>query len=431
EATSTPPDTGMLIIIDARTGEIKSLVGAVSDMKYQPGPTLQPFVYLNYLILPQGNPTNPPSPSTMLLDIPRSFPGAEEGLVYTVDNPDGRYRGPVSLREALGAGLLPPAAEIAYRQGMTRILRLAQEIGLNGLSDFTYDLMLLARGGAVSLLDVAYSYSVFATLGKQVGILVEPVARNFRGRDPVAIRRIEDVNGTLLWEYDETAAQNCTSFDVCYQLLETEPAYLINDMLADQATRWAVLGQNNPLDLSRPGAVVNGMTGDDVENWTVGYTPQYVVGVHLSREDGEQMALSLYATEGAASVWRAVMEYVHTYEGVPPNTWSRPTSIVEAPVCDLSGLQPNGICPTYREIFVDGMQPHQVDTFWQRFEINSLNGFRATVNTPPDLIGQREFFVPPPEAMDWWRQNNRPLPPQEFDTTVPQLVSNVRITRPS
>src|SRR5690606_30798733 len=125
------------------------------------------------------------------------------------------------------------------------------------------------------------------------------------------------------------------------------------------------------------------------------------------------------------------MEYVHTYEGVPPNTWSRPTSIVEAPVCDLSGLQPNGICPTYREIFVDGMQPHQVDTFWQRFEINSLNGFRATVNTPPDLIVQREFFVPPPEAMDWWRQNNRPLPPQEFDTTVPQLVSNVRITRPT
>lgn len=431
DTPSTPPDAGMLIIIDARTGEIKSLVGAVSDMDYQPGPTLQPFVYLNVLLEPQGNVVNPPSPATMLLDVPRSFPGAEEGLVYTVDNPDGHYRGPVSLREALGAGLVPPAAEIAYQQGMTRILRTAQQIGLNGLSDFSYDLMLLERGGAVSLLDVAYSYSVFAALGNQIGVPVEAVSRSFRGRDPVAIRRIEDINGTVLWEYDEVAAENCSTLDVCTNLLQEEPAYLINDMLADQETRWLVLGQNNPLDLSRSGAVVNGMAGDGVEDWTVGYTPQYVVGIHLSRADGAQMSLSPYAVEGAASVWRAVTEYTHTYEGLQPTAWTRPTTIVEAPVCDLSGLQPNGICPTYSEIFVDGMQPRQMDSFWQLFEINSLNGYRATINTPPDLIVQREFFVPPAEAMEWWRESNRPLPPQDFDTTVPELVTTVRIVRPT
>jgi membrane peptidoglycan carboxypeptidase len=430
ETVSTPPDSGMLVIIDARTGEIKSLIGGVSDMNHQPGPTLQPFVYLSAFHDPRGTVVGY-SPATMLLDVPRSFPGAEEGLVYTVENPDGTYRGPVSLREALGAGLIPPAAEVAYSQGMTNILRTAQQIGLNGLTSFSYDLMVLERGGAVSLLDVAYSYSVFASLGNQLGVQVEPLSRSFRGRDPVAIRRIEDVNGNVLWEYDEASAQNCGSFDVCTRILEDKAAYLINDMLADQETRWLVLGQNNPLDLSRPGAVVNGTAGDGVEDWAVGYTPQYVVGVHLAREDGAQMSLSPYATEGAASVWRAVMEYTHTYEGLQPTAWERPTTIVEAPVCDLSGLLPNGICPTYSEIFVDGMQPRQLDTHWQLFEINSLNGYRATINTPPDLVVQREFFVPPQEAMAWWRENNRPLPPQDFDTTVPEIVTTVQIMRPT
>ena len=433
--TSTAPDDGSLIIIDARTGEIKSMVGPVSEMDDQPGPTLQPFVYLNAILDPQGNVANHPSPATMLLDIPRSFPGAEEGLVYTVQNPDGNYQGPVSLRHALGAGLLPPAAEVAYRQGMGRILSMAQQVGLNGLSGATYDLMLLERGGAVSLLDVAYSYSVFATLSNQIGVQVEPRERGFRGRDPAAIRRIEDMDGNVLWEYNEEAALSCASLEVwlevCNGILEPKTAYVINDMLADQDARWQVLGQNTPLDVSRPAAVVNGMTGDDTEDWTVGYTPQYVIGVHLTREDSAPMSLSPYALEGAASVWHAVLEYTHTSEGILPTAWQRPTTVVEAPVCELSGLLPNGICPTHTEIFVDGTQPRQTDSYWQRVTVNSRTGQLATLNTPPELRSDQEFFVPPDEAMEWWRENNRPLPPVQLDTvSMPEAISAVHITQP-
>jgi membrane peptidoglycan carboxypeptidase len=431
EPVSAAPDEGSLIIIDARTGEIKSMVGAVSEMDAQPGPTLQPFVYLNAILEPQGNVVNRPSPASMLLDIPRSFPGAEEGLVYTVENPDGRYQGPVSLRQALGGGLFPPAAEVAYRQGMGRILNMTQRVGLNGLSGANYDLMLLERGGAVSLLDVAYSYSVFATLSNQVGVQVEPGERGYRGRDPAAIRRIEDLDGTILWAYDDEGAQTCASLEVCNPILETHIAYIINDMLADQDTRWSVLGQNTALDVSRPAAVVNGVTGDDTEDWTVGYTPQYVVGVHLGREDHTPMSLSPHGLEGAASVWHAVMEYTHTSEGIQPTAWQRPTMVVEAPVCDLSGLLPNGICPTHSEIFVDGTQPHQPDSYWQRVTVNSLTGQLATLNTPPELRSDQEFFVPPEEAIAWWRENNYPLPPVELDTiSMPESIGAVRITQP-
>lgn len=432
EPQTSEPDNGSLIIIDARTGEIKSLVGDVTSMSYQPGPTLQPFVYLNVQLEPQGSVVNPPSPSTMLLDIPRSFPGAEEGLVYTVDNPDGSYRGPVSLRQALSAGLIPPAAEIAYRQGMNRILNnTAQRMGLNGLSGFSYDLMLLKRGGAVSLLDVTYSYSVFATMGNQLGVPVEPAGRGFRGRDPVAVRQIRDLDGNLLWAYNEAATQDCSTLDVCTLVLQKDLAYLMTDMMADQDARWEVLGQNNALDLSRPAAVVNGTAGQGVDNWTVGYTPQYVVGVHFSRADRSAMSLSPYALEGAASVWHAVMEYTHSSEVIPASTWPRPTTIVEANVCELSGLLPNGICPTYSEIFVQGRQPRQTDSYWQRVTVNNRTGQLATLNTPAELRSDREFFVPPTEALDWWRENNHPLPPVELDTvSLPDAISTVHITQP-
>lgn len=424
---ATPPDRGLLIVLDARTGEIRSMVGPVGAAEYQPGPVLQPFVYLDAFV--RGS--RPYSPATMLLDIPQTFPGAEEGLVYTVSNPDGIYRGPVSLRNAFGAGLVPAAAEVAYRQGMSSVLRTAHQIGLNTLDETIYDLMLLERGGAVSLLDIAYAYSVFATLGDMRGVGVEPVGHGFRARDPVAIRRIEAADGQLLWEYDFARAASCETLDVCTPLLEEGLAYLINDILADQETRWPLLGQDNPLNLARPAAVVNGTAGPAIDNWTVGYTPHYVTGVLLTRDDRAAMTLSPFAIEGAAPVWRAVMDYAHLRDDLPPTIWTRPSTVVEVLVCEISGMQPNGICPTVLEVFRDGMQPRQPDTHWQRVEINSRTGQLATVNTPPELRTQVRFFVPPEEALDWWIANDQPLPPTEIDTvSLPQILTTVRITQP-
>jgi hypothetical protein len=125
------------------------------------------------------------------------------------------------------------------------------------------------------------------------------------------------------------------------------------------------------------------------------------------------------------------MDYAHVSEGIQPTQWQRPPTVVSAPVCQLSGLQPNGICPTSEEIFVEGMQPRQPDTYWQRVTVNNRTGQLATLNTPPELQTDREFFVPPAEAMDWWRENNRPLPPVELDTvSVPEVISAVRIIQP-
>ena len=421
------PNTGALVVIDVATGEVRALVGSASDVRYEPGPVLQPFVYFNAFRSP-----NPFDPASMVLDVPRSFPGAQEGLIYTPTNPDGRFRGPMNLRDAMGAALLPPAVDVANRQGIDNILRDAHQIGLNSLDLGVHDLSLLERGGAVSVLDVTYAYSVFASLGSMRGVSVEAKGPGYRARDPVAVRRIEDVDGTVLWEYGEDeAASSVTNVFYSY----SELGYLINDVLADQGTRWPVLGENNVLDLPRPSAVVNGLTGDRLANWTVGYTPQLVVGVYLGNSaDGSAQPLGLdgYGVQGAASVWRAVMQYAHQRDGLPTVNWRRPESIVEVSVCDRSGALPNGNCPVETEIFIDGRQTRlSPDTYWQTFEVNRQTGQLATASTPSELRGRQVYFVPPPEAFEWWQTNNLPLPPAEYDTVSrPELFGSAAILQP-
>ncbi|MEP7291479.1 MAG: transglycosylase domain-containing protein [Chloroflexota bacterium] len=426
---AAPPDSGSLVILDATTGAIRSMVGAATDAQYQPGPALQPFVYLTAFIDPRAGYT----PATMVFDIPNQYPGSEEGLIYTISNPDARFRGPMNLRNAMGAGLLPPTADIAYQQGMNRILQTAHQLGLNSLDENSYDLMLLERGGQVSTLDMAYSYSVFATLGDMRGVPTEPVARGFRSRDPVAVLEIQDADGDILWQYDAEEALNCGTLDVCTNLLQTTLAYVMNDVLADQETRWSVLGQGSALDLSRPGAVVNGVTSDKTNDWTVGYSPQYVVGVALDRSDGAPMTLDSFGMNGAAPVWRALMEYVHSRAGLPPTGWERPDEVVDALVCDVSGLLPNSVCPVHSEIFLDGTQPRETDSYWQSVEINNQTGQRATVNTPPELRSEARFFVPPEgNVTDWWVANQQPLPPSDFDNVSSQRIfDTVHLTRPA
>lgn len=425
----SPPDTGGLIVIDVRTGEIKTMIGPVTAAAYQPGPTLQPFVYF------EGFRTGE-TPADMVLDIPRPLPGAVEGLIYTPLNADGQFRGPINLREAMSAGLLPPAVQIANEKRLDNILGRAHLLGLNSLDvNARYDLSLLERGGQVSLLDVTYAYTVLSSMGQMRGVQVEPIARSYRGRNPVAVLRIEDATGAVLWDYGGSQYQpDCAVATNCTFIFDDELGYLVNHILADQATRARVLNENRlrVLATDRPTAVVNGLTSNQRDSWTVGYTPQIVTGVHLGRSDERVMTLDPLGLQGAAPVWRAVMDYIHLRDNLLVEDWIRPENIIELVVCERSGLLPNGVCPTHREIFIRNIQPVRLDTYWQSVDINSQTNQLATVNTPAGLRSERIYFIPPPDALDWWQANNQPLPPTEYDTVSrPELLGAAALLQPA
>ncbi|MCP4422759.1 MAG: hypothetical protein GY805_39625, partial [Chloroflexi bacterium] len=244
----------------------------------------------------------------------------------------------------------------------------------------------------------------------------------YRTLDPVAILRVEDRDGNVLYEYDQPQQR---------EILTPQLAYIMNDMLSDRSTRCAAFGCPNLLELpdNRPAAAKIGTTNDFRDGWTVGYTPQLVTGVWVGNSDNSPMQ-NVSGSTGAAPIWHALMSWALRDE--PLDNWLRPSGIVQQPVCNLSGLLPTSSCPTISEIFIDGTQPTIFDNMYQEFAINRETGRLATIYTPPELVDRELFVIYPEAAADWVRDNKIPQPPDEYDTinAPDQQNNNIRITSP-
>ena len=244
-------------------------------------------------------------------------------------------------------------------------------------------------------------------------------------RDPVAVLRIQDADGNLLWSYEDERELSVTP------IMDEGLAYLLNDILADPSARAGRFGVDNVLATNRPAATVYGAAGDS-QQWTVGYSPNLVTAVWLGRDDDAPVTVGQAGLDGAPTAWRAISAFSHDQYSLPPADWDQPENIVEARVCERSGLRPNEACPQRTEIFLAGTQPRETDTYWQTLTVNTQTGRIATANTPSSAREERVFFSPPSEALDWWEANQLPLPPEEFDTlTQPESTQTSVILRPT
>lgn len=420
--TGARPDAAALALIEVGSGKILAMAGDALATSHQPAVALQPFVYLEAFLRREF------TPASMVYDLPHSFPGRSDELIYSPANPDGRYRGPLNLRDALAGRLLPPAVQVANAVGMDAVIRTAQALGFNSLDASKNGLDLLERGGAVSVIDAAYSYSVLASMGLMRGLPVAPIEAGFRGRDPVAILKIEDAGGRVLWSYDEGRLERETA------ITEPSAAYMVNDILADADARNASLeGEESNLGLTRGAALVDGFSADQRDGWAIGYTPDLALAVHSSRADGATLSRDNDERAGAAPVWRALMDFADEHRQKPARAWNMPADIEEFLVCEISGLLPATTthCPTRRELVPAGSELGR-DHYWQTFEIDRANGQLATVNTPDSRRQSVAFFLPPDDVMDWWTDNDKPLPPSSYSTDSGSPSARpVRLTSPA
>ena len=118
---------------------------------------------------------------------------------------------------------------------------------------------------------------------------------------------------------------------------------------------------------------------------------------------------------------------------MPPSSWQAPADVEEYLVCELSGLLPatTDHCPTRRELMPAGSNLLR-DNRWQTVEINRATGLLATVNTPDAVRDEVAFFVPPEAILDWWLENDRPLPPTAYSADGAAPASKaVQITAPA
>src|SRR6476659_9780928 len=181
--------------------------------------------------------------------------------------------------------------------------------------------------------------------------------------------------------------------------LSPQVAYLITDILSDRYARMHAFGAQSALDIDRPAAAKTGTTSDWRDNWTVGYTPDRVVGVWVGNADGQPME-AISGVSGAGPLWHDVMLAAH--RGLPPRQFTRPDGIVELTICAEGGLLPTPSCPAIRrERFLAGSEPRQPDASHVAVKVDTHLGCRAPAGYPADRVTTHVFRILPPEAESW------------------------------
>jgi len=383
----------------------------------QPGSSFKPVAYVTGLA--QGL-----TAATVAPDIPTVFSQGPDVPGYSPENYDRKYHGPQRLRLALARSYNIPAVWVTQQVGVDAVIRTAHRMGITTLNrglDY-YGLALTLGGGEVKPLDMAVAYSVFMNGGYMAGQPVPEtnLRRGYRELDPVAILRIEDSQGKILYEYRQPETR---------QVLSPQLAWLMTSILSDNQARYAVFGHPNQLELDRPAAVKTGTTNDYRDNWTIGGTPQIVASVWVGNNDNQEMR-GVSGVAGAAPIWHDVMTYY--LKDKPVVTWDRPPGLVDKYVCTDSGLLATQYCPTAIETFIEGTEPQASDTWYQPFLINRETGKLATVYTPPELVEEKIFEVFPPEYADWLKTTEIEQPPMEYDNigVSGQCAGEVAICNP-
>jgi len=378
---------GALVAMDPKTGQVLAMVGSkdyfdfstdgnvnVTLRERQPGSSIKPLNYVT--AFKQGY-----TPATVLMDVPTTFPGGEGLPDYSPVNYDGKFRGPMQLRYALGNSINVAAVKLLKLVGIPAMLDTAHSMGITTLNEpERYGLSLTLGGGEVKLLDMATAYSTFASGGIR--------------RDPVGILKVEDKDGHVLEEWHETQGQ---------RVLTQEHAYLISEILADNNARWDAFGEWSPLRIANyQVAVKTGTTDDKRDNWTIGYTPSLTIGVWVGNNDNSPMHPQLSSgITGAAPIWNRAMETFLPM--MPKEGFVRPEGIVGLEVDKLSGMLPGeGTEERRTEIFVKGTTPTQEDNMHQVLGVCTADGKLGTdACEHAGKVEEKSFVILKAQLSEW------------------------------
>ncbi len=371
-----------LIAIDPKNGHVLAMVGSRDyfDIKNegnfnvtlapnrQPGSTFKPFVYATAFA--KGY-----TPETALFDLRTNFdtncdaygtplsPNIKPEECYMPENYGGKYRGPVSMREALAQSLNVPAVKTLYLAGIKDSINTARRMGITSLTDpARYGLTLVLGSGEVSLIELTGAYGVFANDG----------VRNAT----TPILRIEDKKGQVIEGSKESPEE----------ILDSQIARKISSILSDNKARTPGFGANSALYFKdRDVAVKTGTTNNNVDVWTVGYTPNLAVGIWAGNNNNSQMNKNVSGLM-ISPIWRAFMD--EALKITPSERFIAPEEEdLTALPAPLAGLWKGG----------------------EKYIIDTASGKLATENTPREM--KKVVVVPSVHTILHWINKNDPLGP--------------------
>lgn len=316
-----------VVVIENATGHILALAGSrdffAPDggqingawVPHSPGSAIKPFTYL--MAMERGA-----SAASIVADLPIEF--ATPTGTYRPENYAHRLYGPMTYRNALGNSLNISAVKVLGSiGGAETLLTQLRTLGLTTLTETAdhYGLGLTIGNAPVRLIELANAYACLARLG-----LDQPWSLVAASSSATPQRRLDE-----------------------------KACYILADILSDNQARQITFGQNSPLRLPFPAAVKTGTSTSYRDNWCVGYTPEFTVGVWAGNFDNTPMQ-EVSGVTGAAPIWKDVFLELHQRFGT---TWyDEPAGIAHA-------------------------------------RIDPRTGKRLTPQSPPARVSRDEIFVPP------------------------------------
>jgi penicillin-binding protein 1C len=329
-----------VIVLDNRKGEILSMVGSndfFDDLHdgqvngttslRQPGSALKPFTY--GLALERGM-----TAAEILEDRDFYFPTPEGS--YSPRNYDLKFHGTVRLRQALACSYNVPAVSLLETLGPDLLYQRLRKAGFESLnrSPVHYGVGLTLGNGEVTLLELSRAYSALARGGLYV-------------KEKSILRCFDNEEKEIFWSEGERPVK----------IFSPEIAFIITDILSDRDARVPAFGYLSPLNLPFDCAVKTGTSADFRDNWTVGYTPRYTVGVWVGNFDATSMH-NISGVTGCGPLFKDVMLLLENRN--PGVEFAENRDVTKAKICPLSGKLATEHCPgAMEDVFIKGTEPHE------------------------------------------------------------------------
>lgn len=370
---------GALVALDINTGEILAMVGSTNYETSQfnaavagrqPGSSLKPFTYG---LAMEADKT----PASLLPDL-NLYPNQVKNG-YIPHNYDEKFHGPVRLRTALACSYNVPVVRVLEEIGTETLLNRLRQLGFNRLTENAnhYGLGLTLGDGEVTLLQLCNAYRAM-------------------GRDGLFQES----------KWDMTDSRPAES-----QVLNRRVCFLLSDILQDAHERAPAFGRRSVLEMPFWCPVKTGTSKGYRDNWTIGFSRNYVVGVWVGNLDGTAMR-KVSGVTGAAPVFRECMSVLEkrakgVSNSVPPHV---PADVEKVAICPQSGMLASEICPnSIQEYFLKERKPGKRCLF-HRLKLS--NGQLLSVESPGvDLQRARQtpgtqvVITYPPLYRGWMRQN--------------------------
>ncbi len=315
-------EDGAVIVLDNATGDVLAYVGSSGDLSgaaavdgaaalRQPGSTLKPFLY--GVAIEQRWLTA----ASLLDDSPLALT-TPSGL-YVPQNYERDFKGAVSVRSALAASLNVPAVRTLQLVGVERFRQTLQAFGLSNVTHDAeyYGYGLALGGGDASLLALTNAYRALANGGTWSPAHLQIDRSTGDGGEPARV-------------------------------LSAAASFIVSEILSDTAARASTFGLSSPLSTRSWAAVKTGTSKGMRDNWAVGYTDRYTVGVWVGNFSGAPM-WDVSGVTGAAPIWREIVDHLHAHQ--PSRAPSLPPGVVQREVIFSPAVE-----PARREWFVAGTE---------------------------------------------------------------------------